>query len=83
MARRESGRTKLSESEKRRKGRRGGRGGDEWKGIIPPCAAAAGRRAGPFCAGAGLRSAPAAAQPLCFTFGTIIAARIVERGELC
>lgn len=51
MARRESRANKLTESEKRRKGRLGSRGGNEWKGIILPCAAPTRRKAGPFCAG--------------------------------
>lgn len=51
VARRESGTNKLSESEKRRKGRLGSRRGNEWKGIIPPRAVPVQRKAGPFCAG--------------------------------
>lgn len=40
------------------------------------------RKAGLFCAGGGLCSAPSAASPLCFTFSTVIHARVVEKGTV-
>ena len=73
---------KLTDSEKRMKGRLGSRGGNEWKGFILPCAALTRRKAGPLCAGAGLRSAPSAAYPLCFTLSTVIRARVIQKGML-
>lgn len=60
MARRERRANKLTESENRRKGRLGSRGGNEWKGIVLPCAALTRRKASPVCAGRGLHSAPSA-----------------------
>lgn len=66
----------------RRKGRLGSRDSNEYKGIVLPCAVQRRRIVVPFCAGRGLCSGPSSTYPLCFTFSTVIHARVTEKGTL-
>ena len=66
----------------RRKGRLGSRDSNEYKGIVLPCAVQRRRIVIHFCAGGGLCSGASSTYPLCFTFSTVINARVIEKGTL-
>lgn len=64
----------------RRKGRLGNRDSNEDKGIVLHCAVQRRRIVVHLCAGGGLCSGASSTYPLCFTFSTVINARVIEKG---